>query len=62
MLSVKPPEQNKHGFISPDATQHDTGNPELDERLNNAHAVGQIKGTSIMTFPDVLKCSLLKKK
>jgi hypothetical protein len=42
---VKPPEQNKHGFISPDVTQHVTGNPELDERLNNAHAVGQIKGT-----------------
>ena len=41
---VKPPEQNKHGFISPDATHHDTGNAELDERLNNAHAVGQIKG------------------
>jgi hypothetical protein len=41
---VKPPEQNKHGFISPDATHHDTGNAELDERLNNAHAIGQIKG------------------
>ena len=41
---VKPPEQNKHGFISPDDVHHDTGDPELDERLNNAHAIGQIKG------------------
>ena len=42
---VKPPEQNKHGFISPDVTHHNTGNEELDERLNNAHAIGQIKGS-----------------
>jgi hypothetical protein len=41
---VKPPEQNKHGFISPDAVQHDTGDLELDGRLDNAHAVGQYKG------------------
>ena len=42
---VKPPGQNKHGFISPDDVHHDTGDPFLDERLNNAHAIGQLKGT-----------------
>jgi hypothetical protein len=41
---VKPPEQNKHGFISPETTSHYTGDPKLDERLDNAHAVGQYKG------------------
>ena len=42
---VRPPEQNKHGFISPDDVVHDTGDSKLDERLNNAHAIGQVKGT-----------------
>ena len=42
---IRAPEQNKHGFISPDQVVHDTGDSGLDERLNNAHAVGQVKGT-----------------
>jgi hypothetical protein len=42
---IKGPSQNKHGHVSTEETYHDTGNKKMDERLNNAHAVGKVIGT-----------------